>query len=88
MSSTTPNSGNISSRPFPYPLAIVHSVSCNSSDTSSRFPHMLPTPVAFADSMTALGISDDDAVVVYDGRPLPRATWKVEADFFLLHELL
>lgn len=37
-----------------------------SSDPDSPLPHMLPTPAAFAARMGGLGISDQDAIVVYD----------------------
>jgi thiosulfate/3-mercaptopyruvate sulfurtransferase len=36
-------------------------------DPASKLPHMLPNPVEFAAMMGALGIGDDDRVVVYDG---------------------
>src|SRR6476620_2337662 len=37
-----------------------------SSDQTSRLPHMLPSPAAFAGRMGALGIGPDDHIVVYD----------------------
>ncbi|MFZ1816102.1 MAG: 3-mercaptopyruvate sulfurtransferase [Rhizobiaceae bacterium] len=37
------------------------------SDRSSPLPHMLPTPDQFAKAMSALGISETDDIVVYDG---------------------
>ncbi|WP_332639190.1 sulfurtransferase [Brevundimonas sp.] len=37
-----------------------------SSDPDSPLPHMLPTPAAFAARMGDLGISERDAIVVYD----------------------
>ena len=37
------------------------------SDTTSALPHMLPSADAFARRMTALGLSDGDDIVVYDG---------------------
>lgn len=49
-----------------------------SSDPLSALPHMLPPPVAFAARMGGLGISEDDAIVVYDTvgiRSSPRAWW-------------
>ncbi|KQY75563.1 sulfurtransferase [Brevundimonas sp. Root1423] len=49
-----------------------------SSDTASALPHMLPSPVAFAARMGSLGISDRDAIVVYDTvgiRSSARAWW-------------
>lgn len=38
-----------------------------SSDQTSPLPHMLPSAVAFAERMTALGLRDSDDLVVYDG---------------------
>jgi thiosulfate/3-mercaptopyruvate sulfurtransferase len=38
-----------------------------SSDINSSLPHMLPSDDAFADRMQALGLNDDDDLVVYDG---------------------
>jgi thiosulfate/3-mercaptopyruvate sulfurtransferase len=50
-----------------------------SSDTSSALPHMLPTQDAFASRMQALGLKDDDDLVVYDGSGVnlsaPRVWW-------------
>ncbi|WP_332657721.1 sulfurtransferase [Brevundimonas sp.] len=49
-----------------------------SSDTASPLPHMLPSPIAFAARMGSLGISDRDAIVVYDTvgiRSSARAWW-------------
>lgn len=40
------------------------------SDRSTDLPHMLPTPQNFARDLGALGIGDDDLVVVYDGAGL------------------
>src|SRR5919108_2169390 len=37
------------------------------SDTHSALPHMLPPARQFAEQVGALGIGDDDDVVVYDG---------------------
>ena len=37
------------------------------SDHSTSLPHMLPTPAQFAEAMSALGISRDSRVVIYDG---------------------
>jgi thiosulfate/3-mercaptopyruvate sulfurtransferase len=37
------------------------------SDRTSSLPHMLPTPGQFAEQVGALGIADQDDVVVYDG---------------------
>ena len=47
-------------------------------DTSSPLPHMLPSPEVFARFAGALGISQDSAIVVYDGSGLfaaPRVRW-------------
>lgn len=35
-------------------------------DTRSPLPHMLPPPQDFAAAMTALGVTNDDSVIVYD----------------------
>jgi thiosulfate/3-mercaptopyruvate sulfurtransferase len=51
------------------------------SDQRSPLPHMLPGPEAFAARMAALGVGDDDHVVVYDGSGVnlsaPRVWWMV-----------
>lgn len=47
-------------------------------DKSSLLPHMLPSKEFFADSVGALGISERDTIVVYDGAGLfsaPRVWW-------------
>lgn len=47
-------------------------------DTTSPLPHMLPTAEAFAAAVGAMGISENDHVVIYDGAGLlsaPRAWW-------------
>ena len=47
-------------------------------DPDNPLPHMLPSPPLFAAEMARLGISNSDAVVVYDGAGLfsaPRAWW-------------
>lgn len=49
-------------------------------DTSSPYPHMLPSPEVFRDAMRELGIRKDDKVVVYDTAELgifsaPRVAW-------------
>lgn len=53
------------------------------SDASSGLPHMLPEPAVAADRIGALGISNEDAVVVYDGSGVnlsaPRAWWHFRA---------
>ena len=48
------------------------------SDTSSPYPHMLPTPEKFASRMRHMGVGDGMKVVVYDHKGLfssPRAWW-------------
>lgn len=50
------------------------------SDTSSPYPHMLPSPQTFADAMSELGVHRDDTLVVYDSAELgifsaPRVAW-------------
>src|SRR5215216_2764532 len=37
-------------------------------DHSTDLPHMLPGPTQFGEAVGALGIGNDDTVVVYDGR--------------------
>ncbi|MHB1329195.1 MAG: 3-mercaptopyruvate sulfurtransferase [Gemmatimonadales bacterium] len=53
------------------------------SDASSGLPHMLPEPAVAADRIGALGIGNEDAVVVYDGSGVnlsaPRAWWHFRA---------
>ena len=47
-------------------------------DTGANLPHMLPTPEAFAAAVSAMGISDETTVVVYDQRGIfsaPRVWW-------------
>ncbi len=47
-------------------------------DPDNPLPHMLPSPVLFSEEMVKLGISNSDAIVVYDGAGLfsaPRAWW-------------
>src|SRR6266851_926991 len=47
-------------------------------DDSTDLPHMLPGPTQFGAAAAALGISDTDAIVVYDGVGLnsaPRVWW-------------
>ena len=47
-------------------------------DKSTDLPHMLPSPEQFAAQVGALGISDTDTIVVYDGYGLlgaPRVWW-------------
>jgi thiosulfate/3-mercaptopyruvate sulfurtransferase len=48
------------------------------SDHSSPYPHTLPSPEAFAASMSALGVSDKMDIVVYEQSGVfsaPRARW-------------
>jgi thiosulfate/3-mercaptopyruvate sulfurtransferase len=49
------------------------------SDRSVALPHMLPQPAEFAEAMSALGLSDSDDLVVYDGSGVnlsaPRVWW-------------
>lgn len=40
------------------------------SDPASPYPHMLPTPEAFAAAVGALGVSENDDIVVYDAQGL------------------
>ncbi|WP_427792744.1 3-mercaptopyruvate sulfurtransferase [Brevundimonas diminuta] len=40
------------------------------SDRDSPYPHMLPTPDAFAEAMGALGVGETDDIVVYDAQGL------------------
>ncbi len=47
-------------------------------DHSIPLPHMLPAPDQFAEAVGALGVSDRDTIVVYDGAGLfssPRVWW-------------
>jgi len=39
-------------------------------DRSNPLPHMLPSPAFFAETVGAMGISDKDHIVVYDGAGL------------------
>jgi len=50
-------------------------------DTSSDLPHMLPEPEKFAEAAGALGLSESDTIVVYDGMGLfsaPRVWWTLK----------
>jgi thiosulfate/3-mercaptopyruvate sulfurtransferase len=52
-------------------------------DTSSPYPHMLPTPEHFAKAMGKLGLRPDDSLVVYDSAELgifsaPRVAWTLK----------
>jgi thiosulfate/3-mercaptopyruvate sulfurtransferase len=47
-------------------------------DRTSSLPHMLPTPQDFGKAVGALGVSNADTVVIYDGAGIfsaPRAWW-------------
>jgi thiosulfate/3-mercaptopyruvate sulfurtransferase len=53
------------------------------SDTSSPYPHMLPSADKFAEAMGRLGVRKDDEVVVYDTEELgifsaPRVGWTLK----------
>ncbi|HEX5963963.1 MAG TPA: 3-mercaptopyruvate sulfurtransferase [Gemmatimonadales bacterium] len=60
------------------PGAVFYDIDANS-DRRSPLPHMLPTAPEFAATMTALGLSDSDTLVVYDGSgtnlSAPRVWW-------------
>lgn len=52
-------------------------------DESSAYPHMLPSPELFAQTMGKLGIRPDDSVVVYDSAEMgifsaPRVAWTLK----------
>ncbi|WP_034491953.1 3-mercaptopyruvate sulfurtransferase [Afifella pfennigii] len=50
-------------------------------DRSTDLPHMLPDPDAFAAAAGALGLSEGDTIVVYDGMGLfsaPRVWWTLK----------
>ncbi|KAF0852676.1 mitochondrial rhodanese-related sulfurtransferase/oxidoreductase family protein [Andalucia godoyi] len=52
------------------------------SDTSSSYPHMMPTAAHFAECMSALRIRDSDTIVVYDSVGIfsaPRLYWMFRA---------
>jgi thiosulfate/3-mercaptopyruvate sulfurtransferase len=52
------------------------------SDHTSDLPHMMPTPEAFSEAVAALGVSNSDHVVVYDGlgfMSAPRIWWMFKA---------
>lgn len=51
------------------PKAVFFDIDAHS-DRHSNLPHMLPTPGAFALAVSGLGISNNDAVVVYDSNGL------------------
>ena len=61
------------------------------SDQASDLPHMMPDPIGFSASMSALGLSDGAQIVVYDGMGLfsaARVWWMLRAfgakDVFVL----
>ncbi len=52
------------------------------SDKATDLPHMLPVPGAFADAVGAMGVSHEDAIVVYDDMGVfsaPRVWWTFRA---------
>lgn len=47
-------------------------------DPNTDLPHMLPSPASFAQTISAMGIGNDDTVIVYDApgsAAAPRAWW-------------
>ncbi|HWN19721.1 MAG TPA: 3-mercaptopyruvate sulfurtransferase [Gemmatimonadales bacterium] len=64
------------------PGAVFFDVDANS-DPSTSLPHMLPAAERFAERMAALGLSDSDHLVVYDGSgqnlSAPRVWWMFRA---------
>ena len=51
-------------------------------DKTTDLPHMLPTPERFAAAVGAMGISNDDTVIVYDDQGIfaaPRVWWTFRA---------
>ncbi|MGF6255777.1 3-mercaptopyruvate sulfurtransferase [Ensifer sp. LBL] len=49
-------------------------------DHTSGLPHTLPSPEAFAEAVGALGVSESDTIVVYDGPGImtaPRVWWEL-----------
>jgi thiosulfate/3-mercaptopyruvate sulfurtransferase len=51
-------------------------------DHATDLPHMMPTPGVFAQAASALGLSDADTLVVYDGAGVfsaPRVWWALRA---------
>ena len=56
-------------------------ISSELSDRSSPLPHMLPTPDVFSRSLSALGIGDNMAIVIYEQEGVfsaPRAWWMLK----------
>lgn len=64
------------------PGAVFFDIDANS-DPGNPLPHMLPTAERFAERMAALGLSDSDHIVVYDGSgqnlSAPRVWWMFRA---------
>lgn len=51
-------------------------------DATTGLPHMLPSPEAFAEAMSEMGVSDSDAVIVYDDKGIfsaARVWWTFRA---------
>lgn len=51
------------------------------SDHASPYPHMLPTPRAFAEAMGEMGVSESDDIIVYDAQGLfsaARVWWTLQ----------
>jgi len=51
-------------------------------DHGTDLPHMMPTPDAFAAAVRALGLSDGDTIVIYDGAGVfsaPRVWWALRS---------
>ena len=51
------------------------------SDPASPYPHMLPTPQAFAEAMGEMGVSERDDIIVYDAQGLfsaARVWWTLQ----------
>ena len=51
-------------------------------DRATDLPHMMPSPDAFAAAASALGLSDGDTIVIYDGSGVfsaPRVWWSLRA---------
>ena len=49
-------------------------------DHATDLPHMMPSPEAFAAAVSALGLSNGDTIVIYDGSGLfsaPRVWWSL-----------
>src|SRR3954471_14863197 len=51
-------------------------------DHATDLPHMMPAPEEFSRAVSALGLADDDTIIVYDGSGIfsaPRAWWALRA---------